>query len=79
MLTKGSDCSLRGNRCQVRLDQALKSLSLYHACNDDLDIFIKILLSIKALTNPFLGAVRGGAGVDGGAPPPDILKTGKEK
>ena len=33
---------------------------------------------IKMLTHPFLGVGRGGAGVDGGAPPPDILKTLKE-
>ena len=33
---------------------------------------------LKILTHPFLGVGRGGAGVDGGAPPPDILKTLKE-
>ena len=45
----------------------------------DLNLFVRVLLSIKVLTNPFLGAGSGGAGVDGGAPPPDILKTAKEK
>ena len=57
----------------------LKNILMYYVCINDLTIFVRIILSIKVLTNPFFGAGSGGAGVEGGAPPPDILKTAKEK